>query len=490
MRPSLWVILSSNELTLTNTRITMTIGTILSRHYATTTESLVSSGAVSTLEAISFQHNDPFLPNMNLIVKKFMELVKEGKKAEQIDEAKALKEELSSLIFERIGIKTQFFCNSHLAATLPNVYTANQTLVSPEHKKYYQESDPTASGIAAINYLKSKSVLGTVNFQKAKLSGWFSEQVIPVFINFNELMKTADFTSEEITAIIAHELGHDFEGAAQCVRFNTTNHVLSEVAQHISSERTSLDLKYVFYELSKLDETIEREDIERMLNGDKISFGVAAFRVFYGCTRSISGSKTYDKNSYEAMSDSFATRFGYADHLASGLSKLINTPERTFLTALMTGIQTYVLVNTLRQAFLILLRLFGKKLSFNINIGISLFQKLALIAAIVVANRESTRSYLYDDNVDRFMRIRQNLIHSLKDEKINKATMKNILAQIDVADEAAAEAFDVPNPIRIALRAFIGSDMNAFRSVRAQKEMEKLANNELFLAAARLKVAD
>lgn len=468
----------------------MTIGAILSRHHAATVESLVSSGAVSTLEAISFQHNDPFLPHMNLIVKKFMELVKEGKKAEQIDEAKALKEELSSLIFNRIGIKTQFFCNSHLAATLPNVYTANQTMVSPEHKRYYQESDPTASGIAAINYLKSKSVLGTVNFQKAKLSGWFSEQVVPVFVNFNELMKMGDFTSEEITAIIAHELGHDFEGAAQCVRFNTTNHILSEVAQHISSERTSLDLKYVFYELSKLDETIEREDIERMLSGDKISFGIAAFRVFYGCTRSISGSKTYDKNSYEAMSDSFATRFGYADRLASGLAKLLNTHERTFLSALMTGIQTYVLINTIRQVFSIVLRLISKKISFDIMLGIMLFQKLAVIAAIVIANRESTRSYLYDDNVDRFMRIRQNLIHSLKDEKIDKVTMKNILAQIDVADKAASEAFDVPNPIRIALRAFIGSDMNAFRSVRAQKEMEKLANNELFLAAARLKVAD
>lgn len=443
----------------------------------------VQETIVPTMEAIAFQYNDPFLPQLEEVVKEYMELVKADTPEKVIEGNKDLKDRFSKLVMDRLGLNVYLITNSHLAATMPNVYVSHSAVVRDAMREYFK-MDPSNSGQTLLNVKADGSKLGTVNFEKAKVTGWFSEQPVPVFINFIELMKMADFTSGEITAIIAHELGHDFEGVAQASRINSSNQVIADVVRYIGQKRKEADVTYVYRELRKLDPELEKETVDGLINGDTVVMGISAYRVVQGCVQSLSGSKVYDRTTYEALSDSFATRFGYGAQLATGLDKLINTPSRFVLNILMTYLTTAGFITLIVNLFQLLRRVAAGDATFNILIGI--IQRAVGVYVIAKMNRVTTEDYVYDRDTDRFNRIRQNLIESLKNPAIDKATRVAVLEQIEAADKAMKNSKTLPNPVQIALMGVFASDRNAKTAIDGQKQIERLLANDLFIKSSKL----
>lgn len=441
---------------------------------------------IPTLESIAFQKNDRFGPDLEAVMIKYQELVKQGTPARIIEADKDLKDEFSKIVKDRLGLTVYLITNSWLAATYPNAYVRHNAVLTTGAREY-TDIDPSASGITSLLAKPDKFVMGTVNTEKAKVTGWLSEQPVPIFMNFIQLMEEADYSSAELTGICLHELGHIFDAAAMATRTNTTNQILSDVVRHIVDKRRGADVEYVYRELKSLDPTLEKETIAGLLSGEATVMGVSAYRLIQGTIRSLSGSSVYDRTSSEAMADSFATRFGYGTALVTGLERSDSTAMRILSDVgiqLMLGLGVVMLIKLLiLVAQLVAAGTLGKALLLFISAMYSYALKMILGFNQL---RLSNDAYVYDKGIDRYERVRKNLMETIKDPAVDKDTKTALLLQLKSLEDIIKNRIDVPEIVQKLVSSIFASDRRASTSVAAQKQMETLIANDLFMAAAKL----
>lgn len=442
---------------------------------------IAPSDRLTTLESIAFQKNHPAGPELEALVIKYMNLVEAKTSPRDIEADKELKKEFNDITRKHFGLNATLFTNSILAATMPNVYVEHSAVVRDALRSYLRY-DSSAAGQDLLNNAGKSMDLGTVNTETAKITGWLSEQLIPVYINFTELMKMAKFSSAEITAIILHELGHDFMGAAMAARINQTNQIIADVVHHISNKDRGGDVNYVYKELSKIDDQITKDTVEGLMNGNAVVVGVSAFRVLQGVVRSISGASAYDRTSFETLADSFAVRMGYGAPLASGLEKI--TSQYKYLSMFAEAMYLAAMVGSLITAFKLMSIVLTGKVSFMIIVA--LIQNLLAVMTLVDHKRVKTGDYEYDNTHDRFARIKRNIIEQLKNDSISAKDKRMVLEQLQVVDEALNASINVPSPLRSALKLVFASDRVSQRSIDAQQEIEKLIANDIFVSASKL----
>lgn len=436
--------------------------------------------SIPTLESIAYQRGDSFGPDLEALVLKFMEKVKAGANSVQIDSEHGLKEEFNKLVRKRLGINAILYCNGMMAATFPNTYVDHSPVIR-EGVREYMKIDQGVSGAIKLRTLKSGDSLGTVDTVKAKLSGWLSEQEVAVYINFNQLIDYVDLSSAEITAVILHELGHDFEGAAMAARATHTNLILSDVVRHISEDRSGAQ-EYIYRELSKIDKNLSRDTVEGLTNGNPVVMGVSMFRLTKGAIQSLSGSRVYEATNYEALSDSFATRFGYSAPLTTGLAKLGNGSD--WVSVGVEIGQTIAAICICYSLYMMAKVLFAGVFSYKLVLGM-LFQASTLMR-IIRHNRTTTEDLTYDEDYDRFARIKKDLINGLKDAKIDAREKRAMLEQIQIVDKAMANSFNTPRVLRKLFDTVIISDARSRTSIEAQKQLENLIANDIFVSANKL----
>lgn len=437
--------------------------------------------SIPTLESIAYQRNDKFGQQIEEIVIKFMEKIKAGASAVEIDSDHGLKEELQKLVHKRLGVKAIFYCNGMTAATMPNTYVDHSPVLHDAIRDYLS-FDQGGSGAIRLRTIDTGFKLGTVNTETAKITGWLSEQEVAVYINFNDLMSESDYSSAELTAIILHELGHDFEGAAMAIRATGTNLILSDIARHISSKDRGGDQEYVYRELLKVDSTLDKDTVDGLMNGSPVVMGVSAFRLAQGTIRTLSGSRVYTSTNYEALSDSFATRFGYGDALATGLGKIAD--KQMLYGGLASIVETFVFSAVVWSLYGLLVTLLAGAITGPLILAI-LF-RAAAFKNLIDRNRTSKTNMVYDDEYDRFVRIKQDLINGLKDAKISSKEKRAILEQLALVDKTKAKVVNVPKPVRMLLNVIFPAEGNAQRSIDAQKRLESIIANDIFISANKL----
>lgn len=437
-----------------------------------------------SMESIAYQHNDPFGPLLESLFLEYMKLVDDGATAEQVEGNQELKKRFENAIYDRLGIKVVFICDKQLAACMPNVYVSHSAVLRDAMRKLI-EPYGVMMGITELRSKASGDSLGTVNTEKAKITGWLGQQPIPLFMNFHELKNYKVWNSAELTAICLHELGHIFDSAAKAYTVNNANQIIQDVVKHITDKDRGGDIEYIYKELSKLDPELKKETVEGIKSGNAVVFGISAFRVIQGTVRSISGSKTYDKTSSEALADNFAVRFGYGEPLAVGLEKIMNDPSMVLMKAVIQALNTYAYIFIVKSLYFTLVAVAGGAALSVMGLYSLIFNIFGLYA-LTVANRHSTQDYEYDKNPDRMRRITNDLIGSLKDPHISKETKLSILEQIKTVNEVRSKVFEIPNLIQAALLLLFSSDRKSYASVKAQQQIESLLANQLFVQAAKL----
>lgn len=451
------------------------------------------SDIISTNEAIAYQRNDSFGPELESLVTEFVELVKQDTPSKFIEGNKDLKDRFNKLVLGRTGINAYLITDKALAATMPNVYNPNTILGNEELNDALNGDYHSLWGSGLLYNKQSGFKVGTVDLKKAKLGGWFCEQPVPVFANFIDLVKQHELTPPEITAVILHELGHDFEGAAMCTRVNTSNQVVADAVKNINGVPEDQRMEYVYRELSKVSPQLSKEDVDGLGSSNPVVMGVSSFRAIVEITRSLSDSEHHDRTTYEALSDSFAVRFGYGQYLASGLDKMLNDPGRKVI-ALGASVFKAALVLMLILEIIKLIRAFWSLkgtsealLKISISILISIMQRV--IAAVVLTNteRESTRDMTYDLDKDRFIRVRNDLVNSLKDDAIDTKTRKSTLEQIKFVDTVINRSTNLRGILGGLSILLSPTDRNVYKAIKTQQEVEKMIANDIFVSASKLK---
>lgn len=432
-------------------------------------------GIVAALEHIDRQ-NDDFAKRLESLVGLLeAEMDKENLYGKNIDGNPFVKK-IEKAIYERLGLTVTFkTCTENIAAILPFYSNKNHIFLADFFRGRLNIKDQNA----VLKQAGDKK--GTVNLKRAEVTGIFSEYNHSLYLNFTALFKTHGMSSAEVTAVILHELGHAFNACYYSDRTDTTNQVLASINQRLLDRRGSDDIEYVYQEVSKITDSVKKEEIDRFLNGNRIIAGTAWFKIVVGIIRSQMKNDKYSETSFEELSDSFASRFGYGKQLVIGLDKLYEGAlEKSPVAMKFVYLLQFITVAAFASVIAI-------TITSTAAFGTGLI--LAVLSFFnVYVSGEAYQNYTYDELKDRYVRVRQDLIEQLKTKSLDKVAVKQLLESIYTVDEVVKTITPYKSILNRLSNLLFSTNRDALASIEAQKLMETLASNDLFVAAAELKV--
>lgn len=386
-------------------------------------------------------------------------------------------EQIQKIIFNRTGLNIHLKTNHHLAAVLPFHSNRNGIFVQEWWKQNGQLNIPDQTKF--LNQFSERK--GSVNLDKAKVSGVFSEYKVPVYINFFSL-KEMGFTPPEVTAILLHELGHAFYICYYADRADQTNQVLASIARH-NFNREKGDIDYLYRELNKIDPSKAKEMSDTLLNGPRVVAGAKWFQFMYGVVRSQLNDPTYSKTSFEERADNFASRFGYGKEITIALDKLsAGLPEKS--KSMVSMLEVMNAMSTVALGFFAVMGFFIGAAGILFGIYFSL-----LFFCLSFLSREDTKDYTYDDLKFRYLRIRQDVIDQLKDPELDKKVIAQYIEDIRVMDEVIKNT-KVPTYVsRVIANLLFSRSRQTRDDIKDQQRLEFLANSDLFLKSAELRLS-
>ncbi len=426
------------------------------------------------VESIATQ-NDRFGESIESLVTMIVQDIDEGLVKSSKDVAGSpILHQLESRIFDRLKIKVSFTTDEYLAAVLPFYSNKNHVFIH----EYFRGNFDLRDQNKLLKKMEGKK--GTVNLEKAVLSGIYSEYEHPFYADFYSMRKIYGLTVPEIVGVMLHELGHAFYACYYADRTDRTNQVLASISRHILNKEDG-DIEYVYRELEKITPSGAREAADKLVNGSRVVAGMTFFKVTIGAVRSQLDDDHYSNTSFEQRADNFSARFGYGKPLVLALDKLSKgsaekSPVTRTFVHLATTLTTVILIAALMTT------LMGPSL---LAFVLCSFYNLIFFSVF----REDMEDYTYDKLKFRYLRIRQDMVDQLKNTKLSKAKTAELIEMVYAVDLSLKETADVKTlPKYISNFVFSGARKTA-GSIDEQQVLEALASNDLFLKSAELRVA-
>ena len=218
------------------------------------------------------------------------------------------------------------------------------------------------------------------------------------------------------------------------------------------------------------------------MNGDRVVAGVKWHKFLIDTVITELKNDKYNDNSFEQLSDSFATRHGYGKEIITGLDKLYGKCGSVEKTGFIRGM-SYVI-----DAIILII------LPFCLLSMLAVIPLLAILNAfalvwVLYSVGDSGRDGTYDELKQRYVRIRSEMIEFLKDPSISKQEASTVIEQIKIVDMSIASSKDY-TPLSRSISNFIfSSNRNAKNDIEYQKGLEAMVSNDLFLMSAQFKTA-
>ena len=386
---------------------------------------------------------------------------------EKISERHPVIAQIEKIIFNRFGLLVSIITDEAPAAILPFYSNRNHIFLN----EYFRGNVTLRDQNKILKNFKKAE--GSVDLQKAKVTGIFSEYEHPLYLNFTTLLTNLKLTVAEVVGVILHELGHGFEACYFSDRTDRTNQVLASAARKVLGEEKG-ELEYVYKELLEINPSIKKESVDKMLNGNRVVAGLEWFKAVVGVVRSQTTVDLYNETAFEASADNFASRFGYGKHLLLALDKIsAASPEKSNAILVMTHMANVTITLGL-AAFVLASLATGLFLPF---IASSFYLFLVLIMS-----REDSNDYTYDKLKQRYLRVRKDAVDQLKgSKKLKQEKVKEILESIYSMDEVIKNTAQ-PSYFSEKIANFVFSTASrAQDSVQEQQILETLSSNELLL---------
>jgi len=427
-----------------------------------------------SLETIEYQ-NDNFGADMEQIVGSLQKKILDGiyNESSLIANSNEVRD-LTNLIMERFGLLVKLTVDKSIAAVLP--FYANKSHIFLN--KFAHGIINIKSQNAQLNNAHGKK--GTVNLQKARVGGWFSECENLLFINFEFLFKQYKLTPSETVAIILHELGHAFTTFEYSDRLETANQVLQDVAKEVTGKKTKADKVYIYRQLKTVNSNITEMEVDKLISGSKIIGDVTWFKVVTGTVTDQLTNDAYSQTSSEQMADNFVSRFGYYRSFISGYEKTNSLDE---LEKSRSVIRMQAITDTVFFMIVSLLAV--------VSFPVSTFAFILSSSTAYVLLRtsgEDYKDYTYDELKLRYKRVRNEAVNRLKDMKCPPEVARPILDDIYFMDKIISETFRFSSPLKKMANFLFSSARDAKDSINEQQLLEELAMNDLFIASTELRI--
>lgn len=388
---------------------------------------------------------------------------------------------LSGIVEKRTGLKTLFLlregydCNAE-----PPLLDASNPFY--HHVKPVSEREEIAARFQRALRLATE-VQAWVDLPAGRVHGVFANLTNRVYIGYSILMDLT-FTSEEVAAIIVHELGHLFSfyetmgyTTASNMVVTTATDALSGVQEHsqrlrIISQATSA---YKAKPPQEITEETSTEVVKALLMQTLEQAEQDRARMF-----AADKSNRYNTRSIEFMADQFAVRMGCAVPLASAQHRLAQRASLTY-TLRSQYRTTYYAMQACRMAMFALLLT-------PVMVPTVIGAPVAIAVSLLYANDAANS----DDRADPGERIGQmahDLVQLLKDNKLSKQSRKQILDDLETINALRDVIKKQSGIFRFLHRNILPYGRRQAKIRDFQKGLEDLINNPLFVHANRLRTA-
>lgn len=311
---------------------------------------------------------------------------------------------------------------------------------------------------------------GLVDRKTGKVHGTFSKMAVPIYLTRGLISERNNFTIEEIAAVLGHELGHVWSYYERLIDLVSMNYAAAVTADRVLKTSRDEDRVILLTEYEKVTDTklAEKETIANSESGRVIYTHLVSETVRN--RRNVEGDEIYSYRGFEFSSDQFCTRHGFGAELSTGLARIYSDYNHSSSISW----TAFIIINALSA--LITLTALGV-LVFAGQWFLAIFSTLCILSF-------NPNEKIYDDPKQRIIRIRNEVIGSLK--TASKEQKLEIVAQIAAIDEIANDLEDKADWHAAIWKYLIPSGRKTWSSMEFQQTMESLMNNELFAAAAKL----
>lgn len=317
--------------------------------------------------------------------------------------------------------------------------------------------EPWFQGETAVSNLDRGPLEGTVDRKNYKVTGVFSRVESPIVIG-HALIKDKDFTNEEITEIITHELGHHFtyfELLGNLVRDSWLVSNASRIS--ISSKDPEIKKKVLIRTQEQLGiETLDHDSLLQSATAtrkDSVELVLVSNSLIK--TKTQSNTRYYDARTVEQLADSFVAHHGGGRALASALVKF---SKKTHNLSSRNPI-TYIVLE-LMKTLLTLVMFFSVPIS-------TIIWLVAMVPSVKI----------YDDPEMRINTLKQQLVSSLR-QVDNDEEKQILLDEIKAVDSCLKELKDKRNFYTMIYEAITPIGRKRYNQEKQQEAIKSLLFNE------------
>lgn len=412
----------------------------------------------SGLEAIAFQRTRPLFHLLTAEFKKLMADYVENKSTVLTSEMLS-KSNLPAILQAGSGFKKVTLVSDVTAPI--NAYTSSISL-SSNHVFLREWQRAYAGNADALNlFRRLDDVLkGTIDLDTGMVGGAFAEIPIVIGLGCQMFNPAHGFTPEEMAACFLHELGHDFTWCYAIHYTCTSNMVLATAVNALVAEKDTKQKHAIMADIeNRLGIKITNQD--ELFNYDKYeNYYVTLSGAYRAKIYAALGSNSYDNTMSEQMADMFAARHGAGKHIISLLYRMDKLWKRpSVFKSFVTNLLTY-----------------------------TVFSPFAIPMYIYSVMTNDFIAGTYDLDKDRFIRVRNESIASLKDPALTSDEKKLILSEIEKMNEMIDDTSNAWSLAEKLARLVRRDQREQFRNKRFQQELEALVNNPLYVSAAKYSV--
>lgn len=397
-----------------------------------------------------------------------------------VDQKPFIALDIGSIVYRHTGLAIQFkldmqpgLVNAH---AMPIILDVNSPLTQLFRQLGY--------GFALDNWSHTHEKLlpvcrdlrGSIDLKKGRVSGVFSK--IPTDINMGSgLWLVAGLTAQEIAAICIHEIGHVFTYFESLLWSVTSNITLMSAKADINKMPDAEQRLKLVFEVAEFMQ-VKLDNAEKL--ADPSMTDLKFYTLFLAAkadnsVRSSAGSLTYDMRSSEVVADQFAARHGAGRYVASGLYKMYASYQDTSVRP--------VWFNYIGEIIKLIGVVFSSVMAGPAAPMVAAFWALMALMYIGTANPELK---IYDDPKERFVRIKHDMIQSLKTQRYNPKERDVLLRDIQEIEDIV-KTMNGSRTMMNMLWIYAGSERRKqYNQMKIEQELEKLVDNDIFVRAAQL----
>lgn len=384
---------------------------------------------------------------------------------------------ITDVIKKYTGINVVISAEYKCFAMMPPDLNKNHTLIDSIFRQYYDNKE----------LKKQKGTIEAfVDIKNFKIGGAFKDVKVELFLDPAMMWDTTGvyrvaLTPAEVSAVILHEVGHMFSYFALAAHTYSINLPMLGTLNRIANTPDTEKVEIILKEWNDSDNTLTKVDVKELAGKDKQVIVTALVSNQVKDTKTLMKQREYEEVNAEHLADKFAVRCGAGAEITTALNKMFVVYGTR---------QTRGTIGYLFNEFIAGFTLFmctgwvvGAVATFNpITTPIMLMLGGLGIFKVLVQNT-NTGGGTYDTDIDRFGRMRNDMVSMLKDKEIDKAVGKRIREGIATIDKVVSKYKENKSIIGMLGDMVIGPHRRLLSQAEFYRELEKLSANNLFVAA-------